>query len=63
MTPYVIRIILKDEEKKLTFSHLIYEDGLMLSTDHEPLSLLIKQAVKEFSGQPENIRVQISFDV
>lgn len=57
-----ISIIVKNEEKRQTTKHLIYD----LYTVHEADPLikdLMDQAVKEFAAEPDKVSVKITMEV
>lgn len=60
--PSEISITVKNEEKRQTTKHLIYE----LYTVHEEDEIikgLMDNAVKEFTGTPEKVTVKIKLEV
>jgi len=57
-----ISIIVKNEEKRQTTKHLVYD----LYTVHEEdvlIKELMDQAVKEFGAEPDGITVKITLEV
>lgn len=55
-------ITVKNEEKKQTTKHLIY-DACSVSDDDPIIKPMIDQAIKEFDAEPDDIRVKISLEV
>jgi hypothetical protein len=57
--PSEITVIVKDEEKRLTKKHLIYEQYQV--DENDPLlSQCIAETIKEFDGEPTDINVKIN---
>lgn len=57
-----ISITVKNEEKRQTTKHLIYEIYAVHEED-PTLKELMDQAVKEFSGTPDKVQVKIKMEV
>ena len=59
---FELSVTVKNEEKKQTTKHMIYEVCTVSETD--PIIFkFIDQAVKEFNGEPEDIRIKITLEV
>lgn len=56
--PAEITVTVKNEEKKQSHKHLVYEDFVCNSED-ERLKYLVDEAVKEFNAEPDDIVVKI----
>ena len=60
--PFEMSITLKNEEKRLTLKHLIYEACEISPAD--PIIIgAVESAIKEFGSQPDNIAVKINLDI
>jgi hypothetical protein len=60
--PSEISIIVKNEEKRMTSKHLIYEQ-YTVNTDDPIIAQLIDQAVKEFGSTPDSVKIKINMEV
>jgi hypothetical protein len=56
-----ITVTIKNDEKKLTHKHLVYED-IRADTEDPIIKEFIDRALKEFDAPAETIRVKISLD-
>lgn len=57
-----LTVVVKNEEKRQTTKHLIYD----VYTVHEEDPLikdLIDQAIKQFNDEPDDIRIKISLEI
>jgi hypothetical protein len=54
-----ITVVVKNEEKRQTTKHLMY-DAYSIHEDDPILKALIDDAVKEFNSEPDDIKVKIS---
>jgi hypothetical protein len=57
-----LTVIVKNEEKRQTTKHLIYEP-YSICGDDSIIQEAILQAVKEFNADPDDIRIKISMEV
>lgn len=55
--PIDLKIIIKDDERKLTKDFNIYEN-IMLN-EHDPILMkCVNEAIQEFKGSPEDIKIK-----
>lgn len=52
-----LTVIVKDDERKLQKDYLVYESFVMSETD-ETLKKYVNDAIKEFVGEPTDIKVK-----
>ena len=57
-----LKITVANDEKKLSFKHLLYEP-IQASTDDPTIKALINDAVKEFNDTPETVKIKIALEV
>lgn len=57
-----ITIVVKNEEKRQTTKHLIY-DVYAVHEDDPTIKSYLDEALKEFNAEPDDIRVKISMEV
>jgi hypothetical protein len=60
--PSELSVIVKNEEKRMTSKHLIYEE-YTVNIDDPIIAQLIDQAVKEFGATPDSVKIKINMEV
>lgn len=56
-----ITIVVKNEEKRQTTKHLMY-DAYAVHEDDPIIKALIDDALKEFNSEPDDIKVKIAME-
>lgn len=56
-----ITVVVKNEEKRQTTKHLMY-DSYCIHEDDPIIKALINDAIKEFNAEPDDIKVKISME-
>ncbi len=57
-----LTVVVKNEEKKQTTKHLIYED-YQVRYDDPIIANCIQEAVKQFGQEPDDIKVKIALEI
>jgi len=60
--PSEVSIIVKNEEKRQTNKHLVYED-YQVKVDDPILAMFINEAIKEFNATPDSVKIKINMEV
>ncbi len=60
--PSEISVVVRNEEKRQTTKHLIY-DEFSVNVEDPVIAGLINDAVKEFGSSPDSVRIKISIEV
>lgn len=56
-----LTIVVKNEEKRQTTKHLMY-DAYSIHEDDPFIKALVADAIKEFNSEPDDIKVKISME-
>ncbi len=56
-----VTVVVKNEEKRQTTKHLMY-DSYAIHEDDPIIKALIEDAVKEFNSEPDDIKVKIAME-
>lgn len=59
--PKTIKIVLKDDEKRMSHKFLVY-DQFEASSNSEIIKQCVDEAKKSFDGEPDSTQVKIDFD-
>lgn len=57
-----LTVIIRNDEKKQTTKHLIYED-YQVRYDDPIIASCIQDAVKQFGQEPDDIKVKIALEI
>ena len=57
-----LTVIVKNEEKRQTTKHLIYDD-YQVKYDDPSIAQCIADAVKQFGAEPDDIKVKITLEI
>lgn len=57
-----LSVIIKDDERKLKKSFLLYNSYIVDEND-ETIKNCVEETVKEFQGEPDSIKVNISMEI
>ena len=57
-----LTIIIRNEEKRCTTKHLIY-DPYMVSENDKVIQDCIDAAIKDFNGEPDDVKVKITMEI
>ena len=60
--PSEISVVVKNEEKRQTTNHLIYDD-YCVDEDDPVIKKCIEHAIAEFNGEPDKITIKIVMEV
>jgi hypothetical protein len=60
--PSELSVIVKNDEKRQTTKHLIYED-YQVKYDDPIIAKCIEEAVKQFNAEPDDIKLKITMEI